>query len=260
MCCFKKTDMHKSGLVIIFVLLFSFTKGQTAPDFQVTDIDGDQHHLYSILADSNFVLIDFFFVNCSYCQYYAPHVNQSYLNSGCNNHDVYVLGIDYDDDSSMVRQFQKDYQLDYPLVSGLHGDGNSVVSSYNIQSFPTVMIVGPDSNIWKILNTPTTENIDSMLTKLGSNMIPCNTPIKKHSNQSVIEAWPNPVSTTMTIRWKIEKTARIRIMNLSGQIKRSVTMHGKQTKSMNLNNLANGIYLMHIQTNKKSYRHFFIKK
>lgn len=252
--------MQKTGLIFIFVLIFSISKAQTAPDFQVTDIDGNQYHLYSILADSNFVLIDFFFVNCSYCQYYAPHVNQSYLNSGCNKHDVYVLGIDYDDDSALVRQFQKDYKLNYPLVSGTEGGGNSVVDSYNIQAFPTVMIIGPDSNIWKILNTPTTENIDSMLTKLGANMIPCHTSFKISKRRTAIEAWPNPVSGIMSMRWNNEEPARIKIMNLSGRIARSFTIKGQQTIKLNMNNLTNGIYLLFIHSGKNVYRHFFIKQ
>ena len=244
--------------VVLLALALS-TTAQKAPDFHVTDIDGDQHHLYDILADSNYVLIDFFYVNCSYCQYYAPHVNQSYHDFGCNNHNVFVTGIDYNDDSAAVDQFRQDYNLDYPLVSGIDGGGDSVIAQYNIEAYPTVMIIGPDSTIWKIMNTPTSSNINNMLENMGAEQIPCNTSVKTTRQETAFSAWPNPVKNTMNIHWKEDQPARLSIFNLNGQKIRELSLNKNQSLILDLANLKAGFYLMRINSNQKSTQHFFIK-
>ena len=245
---------------ILLISIAISASSQKAPDFQVTNIDGNQHHLYSILADSNYVLIDFFFVDCSYCQYYAPHVNQSYTDFGCNNHNVFVIGIDYNDDSAAVRQFQQDYNLDYPLVSGLDGGGDSVISSYGIQAYPTVMIIGPDSNIWKNLKTPTTSNINDMLENMGAKQTPCNTSVEDSRDEAGFSAWPNPVDQQMNIRWEKSRSAKLTIFSLSGKKLKNHILKPNQTMTLNLSQLSNGLYLMHITSKNKSIRYFFLKK
>ncbi|MGM0613749.1 MAG: redoxin domain-containing protein, partial [Bacteroidota bacterium] len=232
--------MRRLLLSIVFLSLALSAAAQKAPDFRVTDIDGNQHHLYGILADSNYVLIDFFYVDCSYCQYYAPHVNQSYHDFGCNNHDVFVTGIDYNDDSAAVRQFRQDYNLDYPLVSGLDGGGDSVIAKYNIEAYPTVMIIGPDSTIWKIMNTPTSSNINNMLENMGAEQIPCNTSVKDNRDEAGFSAWPNPVDKKMNINWKESRSAKLSIYNLNGQKLRELSLEPNQTVTLNLANLNSG--------------------
>ena len=252
--------MRSFFLSFLFLMAALSSNGQKAPDFQVTDIDGNQHHLYSILADSNYVLIDFFYVNCSYCQYYAPHVNQSYHDFGCNEHDVFVTGIDYNDDSTAVEQFRQDYNLNYPLISGIDGGGDSVIAAYNIQAYPTVLIIGPDSTIWKDLNTPTTSNINGMLENMGAQQIPCNTSVNDTTDKSGLHAWPNPVDQTLNIQWSNSQSAKLSIYSLNGQKLKEISLKANQSVTLNLDFINSGFYLMRVNSANKSIQHFFFKK
>lgn len=251
--------MKQIVTILLVIIISASLKSQTAPDFLVTDAEGDQHHLYSILSDSNYVLIDFFFVDCSFCQYYAPHINQTYLNFGSNQHDVFVIGIDFNDDSAEVVQFAHDYNLDYPLVSGLDGGGDSVIADYGIQAFPTVMIVGPDSNIWKIINTPTTEITDSMLIKVGADK-PTNIAEDIEQEHIDLKVWPNPVESNLNIQWSKGETADIYIYNISGKMEFQANITNQKSKAIDVGFLSSGIYLLKIDYGQQSARQFFIKQ
>ena len=61
-------------LLLLFILVFN-TNAQDAPDFTVTDIDGNEHHLYDYLDDGKVVLIDFSTTWCNPCwEVHLSHV------------------------------------------------------------------------------------------------------------------------------------------------------------------------------------------
>lgn len=250
-------------LIILISITFAFgnsATAQTAPDFEVTDIQGNTHHLYSILADSNYVLIDFFFTDCSYCQFYASHVNQSYKDFGCNKGNVVILGIDYNDDSLEVAHFKQDYQLEYPLISGVGGKGDSVIADYGITAFPTVMIIGPDSNIWKEINTPTTANINDMLSKLGGTLQPCNVNVNQPEKIPDFRVYPNPLDNKLHIHWQEDSGARVQIRSLSGQLVLEQNVNANSHSILNTTHLRPGVYILQINNARHQKSTVIIKQ
>ncbi len=140
-------------LLHLFVFLFAAhslsaqVAVETAPDFTVKDVDGNQHHLYDYLDNGKLVVIDFFTTNCGPCQTYASEVSASYEYFGCNYADVIYLGINWGSDNDLVRQFDSVWGAYYPSASGLQGGGNAVVDLYQVQSYPTVILIAPDRSI-----------------------------------------------------------------------------------------------------------------
>ncbi len=139
--------LHLFVFLIAALSLSAQVAVETAPDFTVKDVDGNQHHLYDYLDNGKLVVIDFFTTNCGPCQTYASEVSASYEYFGCNYADVIYLGINWGSDNDLVRQFDSVWGAYYPSVSGLQGGGNAVVDLYQVQSYPTVILIAPDRSI-----------------------------------------------------------------------------------------------------------------
>ena len=132
-----------------------------AIDFTATDCHGTEIHLFDILDSGQYVLIDFFFVNCGPCQQATPKVVESYYAMGCNMHDVFYMEISDRDSDAACQNWCQNYGVEYPTISGPAG-GTTICGSsmYNIPAFPTVILIAPDRSIvindlWPINNAQT---------------------------------------------------------------------------------------------------------
>ncbi|MFH1119112.1 MAG: redoxin domain-containing protein [Bacteroidota bacterium] len=138
-------------IILLFLLLPGVSRSQvaidTALDFTVKDLTSKQHHLYGYLDAGNYVVIDFFTANCGPCQTYASEVSASYDYFGCNGGNVVFLGMNWGSDNQAVYEFDSIWGANYPSVSGLQGGGNNVVDAYQVQSYPSVVLIAPDRTI-----------------------------------------------------------------------------------------------------------------
>ncbi len=137
--------------------LTNYSVGQTAPNWQVTDVHGNAHDLYDITSGGQYVLIDFFFTACGPCQSTAPIVTSFYQNYGCNSGDVFVISMDNGDSDADVLAYESTYAgaNSNPSVSGTEGGGDAVNADYGPTAYPTVVLIGPDNkfiniDIWPI--------------------------------------------------------------------------------------------------------------
>ena len=152
----------KKFLFIVLVLAgISGLKAQCplteAVDFTVTDIEGNEINLFSLLDNGQYVVIDFFYTTCGPCQATAPKVNEAYLAFGCNNHDVFFMSMDTGDTNAECEVFDETYGVEYPTVSGVEGGGTAICNTYGIGAYPTVILIAPDhsiveQDIWPIPN------------------------------------------------------------------------------------------------------------
>ncbi|MHC1778171.1 MAG: peroxiredoxin family protein [Lentimicrobium sp.] len=141
----------RNTLILFFLLLSGIAHTQvaidTATDFTVKDIYGNQHHLYGYLDAGSYVVLDFYTTNCGPCQTYASEVSASYDYFGCNGGNVVYMGINWGSDNNAVHIFDSIWGANYPSVSGLQGGGNNVVDAYQVQSYPSVILIAPDRSI-----------------------------------------------------------------------------------------------------------------
>lgn len=165
-------------LIFLFILLSGVSRSQvaidSAADFTVKDLVGVQHHLYDYLDAGNFVIIDFFTTNCGPCQTYASEVSASYDHFGCNEGNVVFIGMNWGSDNQAVHLFDSIWGAMYPSVSGLQGGGNAIVDLYQVQSYPTVILIAPDrtilnNHIWP----PETDTINAEVITAGGIAQPC---------------------------------------------------------------------------------------
>jgi len=77
----------------------------------------------------------------------APRIDTVYNYFGQNNLQLYVLSIDRNADNSTIAQFIEDYNLHYPAISGIDGNGLQIHNDYQIPFTPVVILIAPDHSI-----------------------------------------------------------------------------------------------------------------
>lgn len=133
-----------------------------ALDFTVTDTDGNTLHLFEALDNGKTVLLDFFFTTCSFCQQYAPIIEQVYQNTGAGSGDIYFWGLDYGDTDAEVIAYKQAYGVTNPCASGIEGNANAAIQLYidnfNFIGYPTYTVICPDRTVYWDVNYPPNVN------------------------------------------------------------------------------------------------------
>lgn len=147
-------------LLVSFFLISNINHGQLpdgsmAPDFTLTDIDGNAHTLSDYLADGKTVFIDFFATWCPPCwNYHQTHALQDlYTTYGS---EIMVLGIEADGNTPLGDIYGGGSSLgdwtvgiSYPIFSP-SGAALSVVSDYAVDFYPTVYGICSDGTIYEV--------------------------------------------------------------------------------------------------------------
>jgi len=257
--------MKKALLTIMIALastgLFAQTGLTTAVDFTVTDIHGNTHNLFDILASGQHVLIDFFFVDCGTCQAYQAQVNQVYADYGCNEGDLFIMSVDQGDSDAYVQTYEDDYNGQHPSIGGNEGGGNAVASAYGITAYPTVILIAPNhdvvvQDIWP----PTTANLNSSMSSNGVSQQSCNsnTGIEDLANADftgIAETYPNPASDESTIAFGLVSNSEVsfEVYNLLGskvaQISKAEYDAGANKVDLPVYDLSSGNYFINMIVN-----------
>lgn len=118
--------------------------GQVAPDFTLTDINGQKLSLSDFKG--KYVLLDFWGSWCIWCIKGFPQMKE-YYNKYKGKYEI--LGIDCNDTQEKWKEAVAKYELPWKHV---YNDKDSkVLSDYAIQGFPTKILVGPDGKIVKTI-------------------------------------------------------------------------------------------------------------
>lgn len=255
--------------VIQFLFFTSLTAqiGDPAPDFTITDIHGQKHHLYEYLNQNKKVLLDFFFTTCIPCQYYSPQVNKAYEKYGCNTQDVIFLSIDYDDTDAEVSQYEETYKTDYPTASGLEGGGNAVINQYGIQAFPTLLLIDSTKKIIDEISPPTLIVFDFIFTQYGITPKTCLTATNNQIKEQSMFIYPNPIrygKIQVYTSHVIGSDAQFEIMDFSGKVMKQYPIKklGENNCSLEVSEITAGSYLLKFSTRnyKPQYSKILILK
>jgi thiol-disulfide isomerase/thioredoxin len=208
--------------LLVSVILYAQTPLDTAVNFTVKDVTGTTHRLYEYLEQDKIVVIDFFTITCGPCSTYAPLINESYTHFGCNTSNVVFLGTNWGADNSGVTDFGITYGVHYPEISGTEGNGNHVVADYSILSYPTVILILPDSTIAEnYIWPPETNYLDSIIIAHGGNPSECYTPVRVFEkagslNNGILSVFPMPADDIVTCVTSFTEPGSLEICSLTG--------------------------------------------
>jgi hypothetical protein len=252
--------MKKLIPLIVFIFTFSFSGAQTtlttATDFSVKDIEGNTIQLFDLLDAGYFVCIDFFSTSCGPCSYYSPEFQLSFEDFGENSGNVYHFSICWGDDNIGVSYYQAQYGLTFPAVSGFDGGGNQVYWDYDIQSYPTVILIHPDrtileQHIWE----PTRENINNAIVAAGGILVGID---EQLSAKKALNIYPNPATNGManiSVEIGKESIVSVDVFNLLGELVHSsgtVTVNpGIFNYTANVEDLPKGTYFVTVSNEKQ---------
>ncbi len=256
------------GLICLPILstaqVTNYTVGDIVDDFTVTDVEGNEHNLYSITATGKYVFLDFFFVNCGPCQTWQPTYNELYDKYGCNQGEIYCLSINsgIDDDAAVIA-YEETFGGPFnhaPAVS-MEGGSGAVDDNFGVIAYPTFCLINPDNEIINTDIWPLTgvETFEAAFPE-GFDPAPMECTILGigDTNTLSVTLYPNPVSANgnLTIRLDAPQTSQVTIFSVTG---RSLYSHQFEGSEIEIPvNLASGTYFLSIDGENGSVKKSFI--
>ncbi len=138
-------------LTASFLLTQMYLFAQTAPNFTVTDADGNVHRLYEDYLDQGkTVVLDLFFTDCPPCNTKAPLIQQLYVDWGAGAQDLMVMALStrsWDSDQKIL-DFDNRHGITFPSAGN---DGGSVpatdfyTNSPDFFGTPWFIVISPTS-------------------------------------------------------------------------------------------------------------------
>ncbi|OLN23270.1 thiol-disulfide oxidoreductase [Domibacillus antri] len=123
--------------------------GDQAPDFVLTDLDGEQHRLSDY--EGKGVFLNFWGTWCEPCKKEMP-----YMEKLAKEYEgqVEVLAVNVGESNFQVKNFAEQYGLTFPIAID---KGKEVQETYGINPLPTTFMILPDGTIDQIVTAGLTE-------------------------------------------------------------------------------------------------------
>lgn len=243
--------------------------GATAPDFTVTDINGNQHNLYSYLNDGKVVLLDVSATWCGPCWNFhnAHYLEDLYTEFGPNGTiDVVVLFYEGDDLTNVQDldgtdpNSQGDWitGTPYPIINE-----DPLQLSLNVYAplgFPTINVIScADKKIkWNLWDSQTSQgtaqSLQNMRTKVQEAIDACALTADV-DDLTTIETYvaPNPTKDIVTVSYNLNSNAEtsIEVFSISGATlmsSKKTAQTGSNTAEINLSQFDAGTYFIKVST------------
>ncbi|MBR5231334.1 MAG: TlpA family protein disulfide reductase [Clostridia bacterium] len=112
----------------------TYELGDTADDFTITTVEGETLSLSGLLSSHKAVLINFWFINCSWCEYEFPYLQQAYEKMG---NEVAVLALSPYDSEEDIRAYQQSMNLTFPMAQDTAG----LSERFGCTGYPTTVMI-----------------------------------------------------------------------------------------------------------------------
>lgn len=119
-------------------------KGQPAKDFTLNDLNGNPLSLSSLKG--KYVILDFWGSWCGWCIKGIPDMKKYYEKYAGK---FEILGVDCNDSEKAWKDAVAKYEL--PWLHVYNPRESTVLADYNIQGFPTKIIIDPEGNLNKVI-------------------------------------------------------------------------------------------------------------
>jgi hypothetical protein len=240
-CPYKGTPLTDSRVV------------KEAEDFTITTTDGITRNLYNTLDSGKTVFVDLFYTTCTWCQYYAPIIEEVYLNHGAGQDDIVFWGISNNlfDPDPVIDQYKLNYNITNPCA-GPNGGGTTahtiVIEGQDFLGWPSYVVICPDRTVYfDPVYPPTVEGFDPYF-EACAETIGMEEEIT-NTEKFIISVYPNPASGCLylDINFTAFGQANIEIFNLLGMKVYDKAMDitpGILSYKINVDDLPSGTYFL----------------
>jgi thiol-disulfide isomerase/thioredoxin len=119
-------------------------KGQTAPDFTMTDLQKQSHSLSELRKDGH-VLLVFWSTKCHVCHAMIPQFKQIHKQYGGKGLTFVAINVGFEDKDE-VDDYVFEYMLDY-LILNEDNKKAQIAQDYRLVGTPTIQLIAPDGTV-----------------------------------------------------------------------------------------------------------------
>lgn len=246
---------------LLFAGAASAQIGATAPDFTVTDIEGNEHNLYTYLDAGKVVILDCSATWCPPCwtfhqNHYLKSLDDQFGPKGTDQVVVLFYEADAstnsDDLNGTGSNTQGDWVtgVEYPIIDPVSPSLSGSV--YWPLGYPTVNVISPnDKKIKADLFNNQVSSVEASLTSMIETVsahFAAGVGVEEQT-LSEIALYPNPTADMVNLNFTAAQqgTLTIEVTNVLGQIVHTETRtaeNGSNSVAVNLSSLNNGYYTL----------------
>tara|TARA_B110000977_G_scaffold200955_1_gene293325 strand:- start:870 stop:2345 length:1476 start_codon:yes stop_codon:yes gene_type:complete len=183
--------------------------GSIAPDFTITDIDGNTHNLYDILDEGKPVLLDLFATWRGPCWNFAEtgvfdEFDAIYGADGTNS--VFTVAVEADPTTSEGELMTSSFGDWTQLINYTLANDDNIADAYNLAFYPTIYLICPNRTVTEIGQGPDVNSywsVESLAEEVLENSCPA--PIEGSNasmqsyNSELISCGSNKITPIVTI-------------------------------------------------------------
>ena len=136
--------------IVLSISAFSQIPDQFTETVTLTDQDGNTHDINAYLRNGKYVILDFFFTTCHYCQEDMPDVVQTYQAMGCNSADVIFIGVAVRNSEApnTIEWYMNQFNAEYPMAPlETNPINRTLFEDWDLDGTPTYICISPDRSM-----------------------------------------------------------------------------------------------------------------
>lgn len=266
--------MKRIFTLMCFCLALNMASAQqTAPDFTVTTVHGEEFNLYTELDAGKTIVLDIFFVNCPPCNSIAPYIQDLNVKWGDGDADVEFISLTDVDTNAEIIPYEELHSLTFP-AAGRDAGGTEAVTPYTSGTFgqffgyPTLVVISPDRtmtyDVWGSSDQNTSDLLDAAIEATGATGEALS--VFESNQVTAINAFPNPVVNDLQVTFELKQSNAVNVLimdatgKLVSEIQKGQLAAGEQNISLDFSNLNTGTYFVELRNNVELLSSFNVVK
>jgi peroxiredoxin len=111
-----------------------------APDFQLSDVDGNIHRLSDYRG--RVVIVNFWATWCPPCRAEMPSMQRAW--EKLQQEEIMMLAVNVGEDEDTIFQFTANYPVEFPLLMDLD---SKIIEEWPVRGLPTTFVVDPQGRL-----------------------------------------------------------------------------------------------------------------